>query len=1277
MAYGVKYRFTFDSQSGSPFRIDILKDGYSGSVLSRAVGEGSPVIRRDKSDVVCGTSLEIPGECSVDNEFEEFKSSVPFTFQARVYGGVNYGTLIWVGHVTPELMEAPDIAPPYDVQISCTDGLGELKYTDFAGRSGDTLWSHLTYLLSLTGLDLDVTFVNDITHGSYDAQRLLHETVVNLDFLAGKTCYEVLGAILASLHASITQYNGTWLVFRETAAQINTSVPSIGNAYVNGGRNATPIPVDVYGTVRTHRAGWWPVGHMTHGNVPPRKGMTLTSENHYAPNILSDAVWQSVANGEDEGGWWSLPAAGDGMRNMGVSFDEPISQKLILSIRVRNIGSGTEPGKLSLKVKAVGRSYSGTATYYLSNGTYGRRNPTTDFGWSTTEQDSVIEVQAPAETDTDDDYIEFGIVLPIYRASERSYFYCSSLEVTICNGDGLYAQRVYGVTLSKYEQFAGFRKEIFLDNGARGRGGDVDLAFTEVSGGNDYAGTQELQLGVLMDATSYDKVSVLKSSTFTTAMDYLSLMARDYALSVAGARRSVRGSLNVPVGHARIPVAFRDDHDGTYFFIDTLSWDLIHDEMSVEMTSRPVTAISVEDEVDEIAESGNATGHQQAQSSGGGGGGGGGTGTVTSVELSIPTYFDISGSPVTVSGTLTATLKSSYVIPTLVDWSAMQEAVGILTAANIANWNAGGIVAGYFSNGVLEDGHGGTGYSSYNQGDILYGTQSGLLTKLTAPNISGNTKRILRIGSDKTPAWAQLAATDVFGSSAVGSTSLPIFYDGSDLDTITSLDLLSESTGYVKAKRFYLTSSIYFYTETVSGTVCVRLNAPLITEGDQIVISGTPGGGGGGGVTTLQGLDDTLIPANPSQITDGYALVFDRSDNKWKPGAVSSGGGAVTSVVGQTGAVTAAQIGTALDSEGYDLTDENVKQTATSDSSAFRVLLSGSANNTTLTEGVKKSGNLTYNPSTKALLTGGTVDGLALAAGNEGFTITGGTLSRTLTVRTSYTLGAACEKAVTDSSSASAIGTGTSLPTERDIYYGLPTINGSHSYTSSTNIYAPTSAGTSGYWLKSSGSGAPSWESWSNVTVGKATADGDGNTISSTYLKLSGGTMTGAIRLASGSGNGLKDGSGNDILYYSGTALSLNFSATLNLRASGTAVATLSSAGMLTTSGDQVISSDLALKTNLKDITYGVEAIAGCRAVTFDWKCGGGRSAGSIAQDWKGILPELVHGEEGGMSLAYGQLALVNTIIIARHETEQDREIRELRDRVAELERRLGYGVGQ
>lgn len=168
-----------------------------------------------------------------------------------------------------------------------------------------------------------------------------------------------------------------------------------------------------------------------------------------------------------------------------------------------------------------------------------------------------------------------------------------------------------------------------------------------------------------------------------------------------------------------------------------------------------------------------------------------------------------------------------------------------------------------------------------------------------------------------------LTLATLAGSSAKGSASLPIYYTGSALAPITDLDLLSQSTGYVKANRVYLTSSIYFYTETVGGTVCVRLNAPFITAGDQIVISGTSGGGGGGGATSLWGLDDVSVPHGSTTPSDGQVLTWDTSLAKWTNKSITSG---VSSVVGQTGAVTTAQIATALTGAGYKLTDTTYSQ---------------------------------------------------------------------------------------------------------------------------------------------------------------------------------------------------------------------------------------------------------------------------------------------------------------------------------------------------------------
>ncbi len=145
--------------------------------------------------------------------------------------------------------------------------------------------------------------------------------------------------------------------------------------------------------------------------------------------------------------------------------------------------------------------------------------------------------------------------------------------------------------------------------------------------------------------------------------------------------------------------------------------------------------------------------------------------------------------------------------------------------------------------------------------------------------------------------------------------------------------------------------------------------------------------------------------------------------------------------------------------------------------------------------------------------------------------------------------------------------------------------------------------------------------------------------------------------------------------YYGQTTLGSGGTCALAVRADGNVGIGVASpsyklhvAGTIVSTGDQVVSSDASLKTNFSKINYSVSDIAACRAVTFDWKDGRGRSAGSIAQDWKPLIPELVHGEEGSMTLAYGQIALVNTIILARHETEQDKEIARLKARVAELE---------
>lgn len=99
-------------------------------------------------------------------------------------------------------------------------------------------------------------------------------------------------------------------------------------------------------------------------------------------------------------------------------------------------------------------------------------------------------------------------------------------------------------------------------------------------------------------------------------------------------------------------------------------------------------------------------------------------------------------------------------------------------------------------------------------------------------------------------------------------------------------------------------------------------------------------------------------------------------------------------------------------------------------------------------------------------------------------------------------------RTISDSTSAASLSSSsTNFVTERDVYYGLPTVNNAHNYTAQSTLYAPvtggsaggvlyatgststpawTAAGSSGQVLKSAAAGAPVWESQANLSVGEA-----------------------------------------------------------------------------------------------------------------------------------------------------------------------------------------------
>ena len=605
MAYGVKYRFPFESVEGVEWTIDILKDGYSGAVNIRPVG-GSPQLRKDKNDNICGTSLDLTAECHTDGEFEEFSSSNPFSFQVKVYHG---NTLVWQGYVSPELYSAPDIAPPYDVRVTATDGLGELKLHYFESQGRQTLSALFSYLLGFTGLSLGYRLISDLSDEFVGPKDLLSSVYVNIDYLAGETCYDVLQALLATLHFTITQNGENWLLQKETGIAYNEVNGTVG-CYVDGVSKQMGVPV--FGSMDTHNL--WPVGHMTREYIAPKKKMIVTADNHYRENILG--TWTPDGNASNEGDYWLLPAAGDGLSQT-ITFQQEVSKHLVLSIKVRNIGDGEDAGNLGVYVKLDGSYYQSSSYLYLSKYTGKRRRPGNDAIWSTVSSTWDAEVQAPSNADTDQDYVTIDLVIPLYDNGPRSYVYASSLEIQVFNGDQLYPKRVYDISLYQYEQTKGFRKIVNLDNGARGEAPDVNLVFPCTTDINDYNGLEEMVYGVPVTSSNV-RIDSWNACGFSD-LDFMSLIARDYAISYASPRVRLSGTLQI--GGGKIPPMFIDSFDNVLYLVESCSWDLRNDEISVQMISKPTTSITIDGETTEEGETENPTGHQQADYSGSGGGG--------------------------------------------------------------------------------------------------------------------------------------------------------------------------------------------------------------------------------------------------------------------------------------------------------------------------------------------------------------------------------------------------------------------------------------------------------------------------------------------------------------------------------------------------------------------------------------------------------------------------------------------------------------------------------
>lgn len=602
MAYSIKYLFKFESAAGTTREIRVLKDGYSGAVIQRPLGR-APMLKKQQNGPVHGTSLEFFAECNVDREFIEFYTSNPKDYRVDLYAG---STLLWQGYITPELYSEPDIAPPYDVQVVATDGVGELKLYDYAAQGTVTLRNLLAGLLTRTGLGTDIYLISSLKPGSAGAGSLLEKTI-NLDYMAGKTCYDVLTYVLDTLHATITWWKGAWILTRET----NVTFTNGKVRYFNTAGNSALLndSVQVLGKMYTNPA--WPVGQLSTVIDPAKNKVVVQAPWHPVtclqnPDMTSDANW-TKSNG--------ATYATDGYQMPQSTPTPGITQTLSvlglrvpMSLRVRATGLTSLVGINAIAWLGVVLTYTvGNVTYYLYKDDTGAPVWRPEAGGNLDFEKSLVTWNA-TEIEAKDLTVEN---IPAFF--QGNSFPAGTLAVNIA-GSGIKVYSAYlDVTLPK-----GYADILRLNNGARGEGDTVEIAIGRETTDNAYYAA--FLQGLLLDSGSL--ITSFSDANFTSGMDYLAFIARDYALSVALPRAKVTGTVFLESSVQIPPLVFTKG--GLDYWVETWGWNLYEDELEISARTLPSASLTVQSET--ILESNGSTvssagGPGSSGSSMGGGGG--------------------------------------------------------------------------------------------------------------------------------------------------------------------------------------------------------------------------------------------------------------------------------------------------------------------------------------------------------------------------------------------------------------------------------------------------------------------------------------------------------------------------------------------------------------------------------------------------------------------------------------------------------------------------------
>lgn len=191
-----------------------------------------------------------------------------------------------------------------------------------------------------------------------------------------------------------------------------------------------------------------------------------------------------------------------------------------------------------------------------------------------------------------------------------------------------------------------------------------------------------------------------------------------------------------------------------------------------------------------------------------------------------------------------------------------------------------------------------------------------------------------------------------------------------------------------------------------------------------------------------------------------------------------------------------------------------------------------------------------------------------------------------------------------------------------------------------------------------------SWNTFLGHLAGLSITTGNYNVLIGHHADVGSGNLTNAAAI----GNYAIVSASNNMVFGSSDVVGWGFGCSPGTSAIkvGSSASNGNGAG-LTKTGIWTNASDSTKKCNIRPIPYGLNEILKLRPVTYQLKDLRVSDIGFLAQEVKLVLPEIVYGKEGEMTLSYGQV----TAVLTKAMQEQQKQIEDLKNEVEELKQLL------